>query len=217
MNAKEIIERFSGTLTDGKTKIIILPNFVVKLFPRSKDINPEVDALTTIRSNNIVKLLYFQKHSPAAIVYAHVYPLKEIINPTRDELVKQIRNVATALYDIHSAGYTHGDVAIGNIGMNKDKEYVLYDFEDVKRDTSSEGRYKDVEMFLEDFIYQYRNHLDLQAEIKHLLKELQIRHRKGSVIRKRMPTGKTREMNVFSYRYDSRDFRVIVGLNLKNF
>lgn len=227
MELKDVLQRYGGKFSkarfahdlreavgSGKTELYILDSAVVKVFDRSVSIENELNALRDIKSEHIIKVLYAQQNPVKLIVYERIVPLKNISSPNKRELIKQLCNIAIALLDIHSAGYTHGDVAIGNIGLNKSGNYVLYDFEGVRKDDSAESRYKDVEMFLEDFKYQYKAFPELYALLSDLLAKLET-HKTKSVVQKRMPSGRTKDIEVFTYSYKPEDFGVIL-MNLCN-
>lgn len=209
-NSITILDSHGETLTNGKplstsgkTKMYSFPQFVLKLFPIDQKIENEVNALKKIQSTNIIKMI---GSGPNFIIYERITPLKTIINPNKDKLIDQLCQIASALYIIHSNGYIHGDVAIGSIGINNSGNYLLYDFETTKEDKSDEARFKDVEMFLEDFIIQYKESVQLQSLLTELLGKLKTKHTETKLLTRKMPSGKMKELPTITYHYNPKDF-----------
>lgn len=193
--------------TSGKTKMFLYPDRVQKIFPITYNIDLEVRALETIQSDYIIRMISHDEHS---VTYERITPLRKIENADYDSLFTQLAHISMALFDIHSAGYVHGDVAIGNIGINNKGRYVLYDFETVKMDSSPEARYKDIAMFLEDFIVQYKSYPDLQAIIKEIYKRLQEKYLQITIGVRKSVFGKQKETQLFTYNYEVRGLGEIV-------
>jgi RIO-like serine/threonine protein kinase len=217
MKLPDVIKKFGGFEEEGKgsgkTKVIITPKFVIKIFPNSNDIEPEINILSEIDSKFIIKLVYFQKN-PSILVYEKIKPLKGIgpngLLGSMDNMIKLVCNISEALYDIHTKGYIHGDVAIGNIGLDSKNNYILFDFEDTIKTNSPEKRYKDVEMFLEDLIIQYKDYQDIKLVLINILEELRSRHTTREKMVK-MILGRPKELYVYKYNYKPGDFGLVIS------
>lgn len=199
----------------GKTQIIIHHNSVEKIFPFNIDIMKEVNAIKTINSKNIIKIVDFDEKKNS-ISYEKIIPLRKIED--QKDFIRQLCHICSALIDIHDAGYIHGDVAIGNIGINKEKKYILYDFETVKKSVSDEDRFKDIYMFMEDFAIQYKNFVQASLIIKDILKKLEDNHTISKLIKWKSFNGniKMKKM-IFEYKYDVKDFGKILIDVLKKY
>jgi tRNA A-37 threonylcarbamoyl transferase component Bud32 len=190
-------------LGSKKTILLIYPKFVVKIYPDSANIRKEVEILSDINSKHVVKVLGYREN-PNVIVYSKVSPMINLTNPTRAKLLLLMCDISAALYHIHSKGYTHGDVAMGNIGT-KGEHHVLYDFEDAKENTTDELRFKDVEMFLEDLIIQLKHHSDLKGLVVEELESLRQAHTRKTT-KEIMFLGRPKRRSITEYRYNPEDF-----------
>lgn len=188
-------------LASGKTLVVEHGDSVVKVF--NTPIDNEIVALTTIKSDYIIKIRRYTLNPPT-IVYNKIRPLKTIDICDIDTLRSQLFDIAQALNDIHSYGYIHGDVAIGNIGIDEQGRYILYDFEFCKKSSSSEDRFRDVDMFLDDFIIQYRDFPDCREYLKKVKKML-YRLRKVETVQRKV-LGKIVYRDVVEYNYKIGDF-----------
>jgi tRNA A-37 threonylcarbamoyl transferase component Bud32 len=200
---KEDFDRSRMLQGSGESTIVEFPELVLKIFDEEHDTSIEATILNTVDSDNIIRMV---GHGDDYIAYEKIKPLKEIVNPTRDELVQQLANIAVGLYDLHSAGYVHGDVAIGNIGINGKGNYILYDLETAVETDDPGLRYRDVEMFLEDLVIQYKERSELQRIVKDLLEKMRREHRREQIVRRRMPSGRYRELKSYTYVYKPEDF-----------
>ena len=90
-------------------------------------------------------------------MYEKVFPVKNCLSPFLKPNLKLLKDISTALYHIHRKKYCHGDVAHGNIGLNLEGNYVLYDFEFAKVVETEEDFYNDVKMFLTDFMIIFKS------------------------------------------------------------
>lgn len=191
-------------LGSGESLVLVFSNSVVKIFSDYHDITKELALFEAVNSENVVKVLN-SNIKPNIIVYER---LKKVNNPN---VIKILCNIALALYDIHVAGYIHGDVGIGNIGINSNNQYVLYDMEDARKDSSDERRYKDVEMFLQDLIIQYKPFPKTRQFLIDLHNEMEQKHVVKKQIRKFF-LGKERIREIKTYTYGPKDFSKMISL-----
>jgi serine/threonine protein kinase len=142
-------------LSSGKSLVLLdyNQNCVVKTF--SFDKGNEHEIVKDIDSKRIIKILNV-KYSPYVIHYEIITPITRNIN----NIQKLVRDIALSLLDIHKKGYAHGDVYNGNIGINNEGDYILFDFEFCKKTNDPYDYYRDIEMFLTDYgHYEYINNL----------------------------------------------------------
>lgn len=193
----------------GDTLVLIYPSFVAKFFPSYVRIRDIVERRDRIDSKYLVKIIDFIE-KPNVILYEKLKPLKKIEKASLNDLISQICCIANALHDIHSAGFVHGDVAIGNIGINDQGKYILFDLETLKEDDSAQARFDDVEMFLVDFCIQYKEYPELRLFIEMILKTLRKEHTKE---RKTITEflGKKRVRTYYEYTYDVKDFCALIN------
>jgi len=197
--------------SSAQSLLLISKNRTIKVFQKSHSLTPEIQALQSINSPYVIDMKdYVNSRTRKVIIYETIIPLTKV-KIDNETLLKMLCDVANGLYDIHAAGYTHGDVGIGNIGLNKKGNFVLYDFEDVKKGSTSVRMYQDVEMFLEDLKIQYKSHINFEKMIKALLDYLQDEYVTAKTV-VRMFLGKEKKRTIRSYSYKLGDFRDLVDI-----
>jgi RIO-like serine/threonine protein kinase len=176
--------------SSGKSTIAVTPDKAAKMFigSTSEKIQNEVDAVEVVNSKYIAEILdYSAQHM--VIVYETLIPLPSIATyKTRDlrTFTDLICNISCAMFDIHGAGYAHGDVAEGNIGLSKRGTFVLYDNEDL-REANPMQMYADVKMFLDDLSRVYRK-FEEQTTIIEKLREMVDEHIQITMVERRFGT-----------------------------
>jgi|LakMenEpi03Aug12_release.lakeMendotaPanAssembly.Ray.scaffolds.fasta_scaffold823539_1 serine/threonine protein kinase len=206
------LEEYKISQSSGRTTVLIFDNCAVKIFPKNADIQTEIDFLSKIHNKYIIKILNYSE-DPKMIVYEKLD--KILVLDNKDYVMNIICDVSIGLFYLHSEGYTHGDVSIGNIGL-KDNIAKLYDFESVKSNSTCEDMFKDVEMFLEDFIIQWNSYEDIKIMLRQLLERLRNKYTIKEKIQKKMPSGKIKELFTTEYFYEPEDFMKEIVVFLTN-
>lgn len=219
---QQILDKLKHLTTDtnpiiasgsGKTKVFVYSNLVLKIFPDTDDISTEIEALQTIQSKYIVKMIDFVDNNSKAIFYEKITPLSQVNSP---DIITELLQITSALFDIHYYGFIHGDVAVGNIGINEKSNFVLYDFESAKKTSSDELRFKDVEMFLEDMIIDLPKKNQTSTIISDLLNILRATHRNETKTQRKNFKGEIVERISYSYNYKPESFGIIVSNYFKS-
>lgn len=206
----------SNVLASGKTLVIDIDTAVLKIFNKETVNMDEIDIIQDINSPYVINIIEYNiQKAPYYIIYEKVVPIIKNISSDINENLKILKHISIALYHIHKKGYIHGDVARGNIGLHPSGRYVLYDFEMAKHSNNTEEQYRDVKMFLQDFIIMfntlgnnYRESMLLYIEVLNRLKQkCETEH-----IEYKLFLGKLRERKLLTIDYDIRDFRNILNL-----
>ena len=201
------IDIYSGILkySSGKSILLIYEDKVVKIFPNEYDIEKEIEILKKIDCKYIIKLIDYNC-KPNYILYNRLFMI-ETIN-SKSEFIKQLQHISLALHQLHKNGYYHDDVFSGNIGLDDNKNYILYDFETASKITSNEQMFQDILMYIEDAIIIYKNNEDILNIINFIYKEI-LKFR-TVYDKKILFLGKETIRKVYSYSYSLDDFIKII-------
>lgn len=186
--------------SSGDSFIVVYPKITAKIYKYNKKLHSEQKILETVKSDNLIKLLYEEDKYK---IYETVTPLKNC----PENVIKLLCNISCGLIDLHRNGFIHGDTGISNIGLNNDGNYVLFDLEDAKEDITPRSRFRDVEMFLEDLIIHCRKK-DVIL-LNNLLKKLRDKHKYEEI--DVMFLGKHRKRMQITYNYSVNDFGELIN------
>jgi len=190
---KDILDPFgkysSKLSSSSKSVIILTKDSVFKLMKPvsiSKELTEKSKVKELIKYNKEALPLLF-KCSESFVICIKRIKISNDINIIEYEKLYQIKNkyklrkllimlyqVSYALKNIHKKGYYHNDVYLNNIGCRRRKDecdFILYDFElsntFTKGDESCE-MYKDIEMFLDDLIKNYKDDILYKTFIENI-------------------------------------------------
>ena len=194
-----IIKRSSGNST-----VSIHTEYVIKYFKDLRVMEIELNNTQNIVGKGVVKILGHDKDLKS-IKYER---LKTIKIQTYIEIKNILFDISIALYNIHNSGYYHGDVSIHNIGVNSKHKYVLYDFENSGKllENASEKQYKDVEMFLENLIINYKSYLNISTLLYNILELLKKSFTETEYIYIKWFKNSYKKREILFYNYNKGDF-----------
>jgi len=193
--------------TSSNRSIVFVTNDItIKVFSPLSSIDSEIHALESIHSPYVINMIN-SVNTPniKIIVYQTVKPIKNLPD-TLTELIKLLCDISKGLLAIHLQGFIHGDTGLGNIGLTKDNNWSLYDFEDVKESNSPEDQYKDVYIFLSDLHIAYKNINSPLRKVVELLKIYMKNMYTKETVTTRMFLGKPRKRIDRVYTYSIGEF-----------
>jgi hypothetical protein len=107
------------------------------------------------------------------VEYEKLYPIKK--NYKLRKLLLMLYQISYALRNIHRKGYYHDDVYLNNIGCRRrvnECDFILYDFElsnAFTKGNESYEMYRDVKIFLDDLIKNYKDDILYKTFIENIL------------------------------------------------
>jgi tRNA A-37 threonylcarbamoyl transferase component Bud32 len=209
--------------SSNKSVIAITKDFAYKLMYHNSEVNENLD----MKSSNLLEYnmealpIYLDCEAENVICIKNISITPDISVIKYEKLVQVNKNdsitnillllseIAIAFHSIHKYGYTHNDVYLDNIGIRKNGDYVLYDFELAKPFTNpSEDMFNDINIFFEDIIRVYESKVHIHDFLKAFQDKFHELYKIDSGKKKKTLK---RSFTVYNYTYKIDDLKNILG------